>query len=136
MDAHIGTGRPRFEEWRERIETAPDIEHLLSVLRGYLVTWTPEALSALPTDLAATAIPAREAIYARAFMASQAELAMKGEDPRHPALREMALALAAAATRLQALESYGSVAKVKAANVAATGIRGRPEPETRMKDRT
>ena len=134
MDAHIGSGRPRFEEWRARIDTAQDIEHLLSVVRAYLATWTPEALSVLPTDLAATALPAREAIYARAFMASRAELAMKSDDPLHPAFRDMALAMAAAATRLQALESYGSGAQARPANGVGTGLRGRLEAEVRIRD--
>ena len=134
MDAHIGSGRPLLGAWRAEIEKSPDAESVLRVVREYLAQWSPEALAQLPTDLAATALPSCDVIHTRAFTASQAELCMRSDDPRHPALRDLALVLTAAAGRLQVLDSYASVSRLKAAGlVLPRGPRVTLEAEVRMK---
>ena len=134
MEAHVGTGRPPFAVWRAEIEKSSDAESLLGAVREYLGQWSPEALAQLPADLAAPTLPACDVIHTRAFTASQAELAMRTDDPRHAALREMALVLTAAAGRLQVLHSYAAVSRLKAASRALP--RGALEAEVRMKRET
>lgn len=117
MDAHIADTRPRYAAWRPALDMAPNVASLMSLVREYLASWSSEALALLPTDLASTALPGREALFARAYTASRAELAMKPDDPRHPALREMALILGTAAARLRVLEAYESAGKAPPANL-------------------
>ena len=120
MDAHIGTPRPYYGAWRPAIEAAPDVERVLAIVREYLTSWSPDALALLPLDLASTALPAVEAIYARAFLARRAELAIQPEDPRHAAVAEMALVMATAAMRLTALGSLRSASEIRPANLIDT----------------
>ena len=97
----------RFQAWQEGIEQAASVDQLLKSMRLYMAAWTPEQLAVLPSkDLAATALPSTDAIYARAYMASRAEFGFGGEEPGYQALREMALTFSAAATRLRVLEAY------------------------------
>ena len=100
----------RFEAWQSHIERATSVDQLMTTMRQYLGAWTPETLMLLPSDLAATALPDTEAIYARAYIASRLELSLTGNEPAYNPLKEMALALAAAATRLRALQAYRAVA--------------------------
>jgi hypothetical protein len=98
-------GSIAFDEWRGRIDAAPDVEHLVGLVRAYLHAWPPEQLRRLPYDLAATALADSDDIISRALLASLAELKGGGSLAEHAVLREMALTLAAAATRLRLLRS-------------------------------
>ena len=95
----------RFEDWKVRIVEAGDLPQLMQVARDYLASWSPEDLRMLPSDLAATALMNADDIVARATLASRAELMSdsRGEANRH--LREMALTMAAAATKLRRLRA-------------------------------
>jgi hypothetical protein len=94
-----------FDEWRGRIEAAPDVEQLVGLVRAYLHAWPPEQLNRLPYDLAAVALPDSDDILSRALLASLAELKGGGSLAEYVVLREMALTFAAAATRLRLLRS-------------------------------
>jgi hypothetical protein len=98
-------GSIAFEEWRGRIEAAPDVEHLVGLVRAYLRAWPPEQLNRLPYDLAAVVLPDSDDILSRALLATLAEL--KGGDSlaEYTVVREMALTFAAAAMRLRLLRS-------------------------------
>ena len=136
MGAHAGD--VRFRLWQREIEGAADFEQLLLIVRLYLAAWSPEDLAQLPTDLAATSLPERDGIHARAIMASRAELASKGDEPGYPVLREMSLAMTAAATRLRTLESLRSLGRVHTGNVGAMlpgGVQGELEAEVRPASR-
>jgi hypothetical protein len=114
----------RFEAWQAAIEHAIDIEHLVRAVREYLEAWPSETLALLPADLATRALPDTEAIYARAYAASRAELALTWNEPGYAPLREMALTLGAAAARLRTLESYRRVAHIGTRNVGSVLPRG------------
>lgn len=128
MDAHIGAAPPLYGAWRPAMEAAPDVERLLAIVRDYLASWSPAAMAQLPAELSCSALPVREAIYAGAFLARRAELVMNHDDPRHPALEQMALFMATAAMRLRVLESYESVVKMRAANLVVPAA-----PATRLR---
>ena len=98
-------GSIAFEDWRGRIEAAPDVDHLVRLVRAYLRAWPPEQLRQLPYDLAATALHESDDILSRALLASLAELKGAGSVAEYRVLREMALTFAAAATRLRLLRS-------------------------------
>lgn len=97
-----------FEDWKNRIQMAADVDQLVRVVRAYLRTWKPEELGHLPYDLAAVALMDSEDIVARAVMASRAELKFNGTAVEYAFLREMTLTLVAAGTRLRFLKSFGS----------------------------
>lgn len=99
-----------YDAWRDQIDAATDVDQVVKVVRLYLATWTTAELQLLPTDLAATALTGRDAIYARSVMASRAELAYRGEAASHAALRELSRTFGAAAARLSFLEAYNTIA--------------------------
>jgi len=80
----------------------------VGIVRAYLAAWPPEKLRALPTEVAGASLSNSEAIVAGAVLASQAELKLKGDEPGYGALREMALTLGAAASRLRHLHALRS----------------------------
>jgi hypothetical protein len=96
----------RFEDWQQSIHSAADVDQLLRTMRLYLAAWAPEELRLLPTDLGATALTGCDALLARAVIASRAELAFQGDEESHRAIEQMALTMAAAATRLRTLCAY------------------------------
>lgn len=98
-------GSIAFDEWRGRIDAAPDVDQLVWVVRAYLRAWQPDQLSRLPCDLAAVALHESDDILSRALLASRAELMGAGTLAEYAVLREMALTFAAAATRLRLLRS-------------------------------
>jgi hypothetical protein len=108
------TGSPvrgiAYESWRVDIDNATDIDQLVKVMRRYMACWMPLELNLLPTDLAATVITGRDAIFARSVMASRAELAFRGSPEGHELLRQMARTFGAAASRLSFLEAYNTIA--------------------------
>ena len=93
-----------FEDWQRRIQMATDIDELTNVVRAYLRCWTPEQFNALPWDLGAPALCNSEDIVARAVIANRFELKFEGTEEQHRLVRQMALTLAAAATRLRFLK--------------------------------
>src|SRR5689334_2524039 len=95
-----------FEDWQQRIQMSTDVDELTRLIRAYLRCWTPEQLSSLPWDLAATALCDAEDIVARAVIASRFELKFEGSDEKRRLLRHMALVMAAAATRLRFLKRF------------------------------
>ena len=102
-DAHIGeTPLPsvRYDDWRAPIQIASDLDQLVRIVREYLATWAPDQLANLPIEVGATALASAADIPARAVLAAQADLRCNGEEPTANLLREMALTLCAAASRL------------------------------------
>jgi len=95
-----------FRSWQGRIQTAVDADDLMRVMRAYLAVWTPEQLRHIPFDLASVAIPDAEALISRAVMTSRAELLYKGTEVEAWLLRQMALTLSAAATRLRFIHGF------------------------------
>ncbi|HSN19362.1 MAG TPA: hypothetical protein VLS49_01715 [Usitatibacter sp.] len=82
---------------------ATDLDRLVHIVRDYLASWRPDQLQLLPLEVAATALASSADIPPRAVLAAQAELEAKSDDERHELLREMALTLSAAATRMRVL---------------------------------
>lgn len=99
-----------YESWRGEIDAATDIDQLVRVMRHYMACWMPLELNMLPTDLAATVVTGRDAIFARSVMASRAELGFTGPPEAHEALRQMSRTFGAAAARLSFLEAYNTIA--------------------------
>jgi hypothetical protein len=95
----------RFEDWKGKILAATDLPELMQITRDYLAAWRAEDLRKLPWDLAATALMNADDIVARATLASRAELMSDGQGEAYRYLREMALTLAAAATKLRRLRA-------------------------------
>jgi hypothetical protein len=108
------TGSPvrgiAYDSWRAEIDNATDIDQLVKVMRRYMACWMPFELNMLPTDLAATVVTGRDAIFARSVMASRAELAFSGSPEGHELLRQMARTFGAASARLSFLEAYNAIA--------------------------
>ena len=99
-----------YASWCAEIDGATDVDQLVKIVRRYMACWTPAELALLQTDLAATVITGRDAIFARSVMASRAELAFSGSPEAHELLRQMARTFGAAAARLSFLEAYNIVA--------------------------
>lgn len=94
-----------FDDWKARMQMACDVDDLMRLVRAYLANWTPEQLGHMPVLLASPALPDSETLVARAVIASRAELMFDGPKVAHALLREMALTLAVAASRLRYLRS-------------------------------
>lgn len=92
-----------FRDWQGRIQAASDLDQLVALVRAYLAEWRPSELSLMPVQVAATALASSEDIAARAVLAAQAELKLHHDEVSGPLLREMALTLMAAASRLRFL---------------------------------
>jgi hypothetical protein len=103
--AHTGlaTRAIRYDEWKGSIQMASDVDQLMRVMRVYLVGWSHDQLRRLPADLGAVGLVNSDDLVARAVVASRAELRFEGDPDDHELLREMALTLACAATRLRFL---------------------------------
>ena len=98
----------RFEDWQSRIQMSTDIDHLVRLVRAYLAAWKAEELAQLPLELGALPLPNSEAIAARAVIASRAEVKFSGPEAEHRLLRDMALTLSVAASRLRFLKFFGN----------------------------
>ena len=98
----------RYEDWRRRIQLASDIDQLVRIVREYLAIWTPDQLASLPLEVGATALADSSDLSARAVLAAQADLRWKGDEAGGRLMREMALTLSAAASRLRFLTSIRS----------------------------
>ena len=87
---------------------AGDIDAVVRLARSYYCTWTPEQLELLPWVVTATPPTSTQAIVGCAVLASRAELTFAGTPEQQSLLRDMALTMAAAATRLRQLRSFGN----------------------------
>ena len=97
-----------FDEWKLEILGCRDVDEVMRVIRAYLIGWKPEELSALPKDIASSAIESSDDLMVRALTASRAEVFFN-PNARSYLLREMALTLAAAATRIRMLRATHNI---------------------------
>lgn len=95
----------RFDDWKARIQMAPDLPELVGVVREYLGTWHAADLRELPVEVSSGNLARAEDIVSRAVVATREELMFTGSKDRHHLLNEMAMTLAAAAQRLRGLQS-------------------------------
>ena len=96
-------GSIRFEDWRGAIQLATRPDELVRLAQAYCNAWSREQLEQLPWMLMADPIEDADSLVNTAVIASRAELKFDGSATQHRLLREMALTLAAAASRLRAL---------------------------------
>jgi hypothetical protein len=101
-------GSIRFQDWKGPLQMAGDIDAVVRLAKSYYCTWTPEQLEKLPFVVTACPPVSCDAIVECAVLASRAELKFDGTPDHHNLLREMALTMAAAATRLRFLRSFGN----------------------------
>jgi hypothetical protein len=94
-----------FGRWQYRIQTASDLDQLMEVVSTYLNSWTEEELALLPEELGARTLGGSVDLAERAVMASRAEINFSRHGKDYPYLREMALTLSAATSRLRYLQS-------------------------------
>lgn len=100
-----------YEEWKDEIQRAPDLDHVVRIVRDYLASWRYDELRCLPLEVSAAALASSVDISARAVIAAQAELKADTHTEGRELLREMALTLMAAATRMRLLASLRSRAQ-------------------------
>ena len=93
----------RYAHWKNRVQMATDLDQLVNIVSAYLAEWRPEDVQMLPRDICVSALGSAEEIPLRAVIAAQAELKTDPALPDAGLLREMALTLTAAATRLRFL---------------------------------
>ncbi|HET9580146.1 MAG TPA: hypothetical protein VFP44_20120 [Usitatibacter sp.] len=93
----------RYEDWSHRIQTATDLDQLTAAVAAYLAQWRPQELAMLPVEVSAGVLDSSEEIPSRAVVAARAELKVDVDAPSAPFLRDMALTMMAAATRLRFL---------------------------------
>ena len=98
----------RYADWRGRIQLATDIDQLVRIVREYLAAWTAAELAPIPLEVGASALSDSSDLSARAVLAAQAELSWKGDEAGGRLMREMALTLSAAASRLRFLTAMRS----------------------------
>lgn len=94
-----------FDRWKLSIQTATDLDQLLRVVTTYVGSWTPAQLSTLPLGLSSPVLNSCDDLMTRAVIASREEVNFTGDARHYPPLREMSLALLAAASRLRYLEA-------------------------------
>jgi hypothetical protein len=97
----------RFADWKSQIQMATDLDQLVNVVGRYLAAWPPQQSRLLPWALA-TPLRDCDDLVGRAVVASRDELMFSGSEEDHALLREMALTLSLAASRLRMLESLRS----------------------------
>ena len=98
-------GSIRFEDWRGPIQLATTPDEVVRLAQAYCDTWSREQLDQLPWMLTANPIEDADSLVNTAVVASRAELKFDGSTTQHRFLREIALTLAAAASRLRALKT-------------------------------
>ena len=99
----------RYDDWRTRIQIACDVDQLVRIAREYLASWTRDQLAPLPIEAGATALCNSMDLSARAVLAAQADLRWRGDEATGRLLREMALTLGFAASRLRFLTSIRAI---------------------------
>jgi hypothetical protein len=97
-----------FGRWQGRIQTALDLDQLMAVVSAYLASWTDEELALMPEELRGRTIRGSSDLATRAVLASRWEINFSRHGKDYPYLREMALTLAAAMSRLRYLQSLKS----------------------------
>ena len=97
-----------FTRWKFPIQVATDLDQLMLVVSGYLDSWTDEELALLPQELRSRTLAGSADLAARAVTASRSEINFSRHGKDYPYLREMALTLAAAMSRLRYLQSLKS----------------------------
>jgi hypothetical protein len=102
------TASVRYADWKGHIQMANDLDQLVRVVREYLAGWRAEQSAVLPLTLGSTALSGSEDIAARAVLAAHAELKAHPTAPEGQLLREMALTMGAAASRLRYLTALRS----------------------------
>ena len=108
MATAYATRSPRsvlYRDWKGPIQMAMDLDQLVKVVQAYLGAWQVEQLRALPPEVSAAPLHNSEAVFARAVVASHAELKCPDDTLAHTLLREMALTLSAASVRLRHLQA-------------------------------
>ena len=101
----------RFDRWKYSIQTATDIDDLMLVLQGYLSGWTADDRRMLPDALAGR-IRSTTDLMERAVDASRAEVEFEGAPDQYVYVRELALTLCFAASRLRYLQAVRSSGRV------------------------
>ena len=94
-----------FQRWRLAIQTACDFDQLMHAASGYLRSWSDNQIAMLPPDLRHRVLTSTQDLADIAVAASRAEIQFSSRGADYPVLREMALTLAAAVSRLRYLES-------------------------------
>ena len=112
LPAEAPVASVRYGDWKGKIQMATDLDQLVRIVRAYLASWRPEQLRELPLEVGSTALADSEDIAARAVIAAQAELKAHNGGGANELLREMALTLAAAASRLRYLTAMRSRERV------------------------
>jgi hypothetical protein len=107
------TATVRYADWKGPIQMATDLDQLVRIVRAYLAGWRAEQLAVLPLTVGSTALSGSEDIAARAVLAAHAELKAHPTAPEGQLLREMALTMGAAASRLRYLTALRSRERVR-----------------------
>ena len=94
-----------FARWKYPIQVALDLDELMLVVSAYLQSWADDDLAYLPPELRARTLGGSADLATRAVVASRAEINFSRHGKDYPYLREMALTLAAAMSRLRYLQS-------------------------------
>ena len=93
-----------YDEWRYAFALAKDFDEVMRAVRLYLSAWSFEQIRELPPDVGSLTVEGPEDVITRAVLASRAEINAPAEADT-ALLREMALTLSAAATRLRWLKA-------------------------------
>ena len=98
-----------YDVWKLAIHTATELDQLIATVRAYLAQWRPEDLASLPVEVGSPVLRSCEEIPLRAVVAAQADLKARPDEPAALLLREMALTMMAAASRLRFLTSRSAL---------------------------
>lgn len=104
VEAHL----PRsicYADWQGAIQRATELDKLILIVNAYLAEWRCDQLAMLPAEAGRSALSGSAEIALRAVSVAQAELKADPGDANAELLREMALTMMAAATRLRFLTS-------------------------------
>jgi hypothetical protein len=116
MGSAQGTGSPtspqvqlprtiRYADWQGPIQRATELDQLFLIVNAYLSEWRCDQLAMLPPEAGRSVLSSSAEIALRAVTAAQAELKAHPDDANAELMREMALTMMAAATRLRFLTS-------------------------------
>jgi hypothetical protein len=99
--------RLAFQHWKPRIQVAMVLDELMLVVAAYQSAWTPDDFLSLPVYLV-PGIHSSEELMSRAVEASRADVKFFGPPSAHRFLREYALTIAFAASRMRYLQALRS----------------------------
>lgn len=103
----------RYADWKGQIQMATDLDQLVRIVRAYLAGWRADQLAVLPVAVGMIPLSGSEEIAARAVLAAHAELKAHPTSADGQLLREMALTMGAAASRLRYLTTMRSRERVR-----------------------